>query len=103
MGIIPGVGPAAVYRDRTPMLDGVGELMDRQVRTLARAIHSEEPQADDRNIVEMRVREAHLFRGQLADSVWRDRAIRFIAFSERDPLGQSINGTGRRKDDFPHL
>src|SRR5262245_50369493 len=82
VGVVPRRGSVPEQRDRLPLVDQAGELVNRHLGALARAVDREEAQARHVHAVEMVIAVGQQLAGALGGGVRRDRRV------GRDLLGE---------------
>ena len=102
VGVIAFRGAVAVDRDRFAGVDELGELVNRQVRPLARAIDREEPQHRHVHAIDVMIDVAEGFTGQLAGGVRRNDREHRVAFRERHLGVHAIDRGGRGEQRLFH-
>ena len=82
IGVVALARSVAVHPDRPSPGDQIGELVNRQIRALARSVHREKPQADDAQRIQMREGMGQQLAGSLTRGVRRDRLDRRLRLGE---------------------
>src|SRR5206468_9722771 len=88
--------------DRLPCVNTPGELMNGQIRALARTVHGEIPKRDYTQVVEMRVGRAKKFACDLCGSIRAQCLGKMYILRKWDRLRRSVNRRARRKDESLH-
>ena len=99
VGVVPARGAVAVHRDRLIRQELPGELVDRQVRSLARAVDGEEAEAVDRDVVEVVERVRQQLAGPLRRRVGGDGPADRIVLGEGDLVVVAVDGRGGAVDE----
>jgi len=99
-GVVTRAGSVAKDLDGLAAGDEPGEFVDRQVGSLARAVHSEEAQAGDRRGVEVVLGEGEQLACSLGRRVGRERPAAGIRLAKRH-LTVSAVDRRRRAEDKP--
>ena len=67
-------------------MNAPGELMNRQIGTLPRAVNSKIPQSYDADLVKVRVRRAKKFAGNFCRAIWTECLGQLLILRKWDGL-----------------
>jgi hypothetical protein len=103
VGVVTAGAAIAEDGDGFAVEDHAGELVDGEVRPLARAIHGEEAQADEADAVEVAVHVAEQLAADLGAGVGADGPQHVVVLAPRHPRVLAIDAGGAGEDELRGL